>query len=654
MRRRQSNLIQVVSRSAIALIMAFVALAPVSSVLAIGSFPEPISISATGEFGDKDTNAKPQISDDGRYVAFMSNSNNLGGQLSNTMAIYVRDRVTQTNTLVTVDSSEQQLSGLGEEYSFSGDGQHVIFAANGTIYVRNTVLGTTKTVGSGGVGLGISYNGSIAASSSSVFPGSVQVHDIPNNTTQLLPESGRFPMVSGDGNRIVFENASLQVVMYDRSSGTTSVVSEGLPSGTAIETEGVSYDGRYVAFRKVDSNSGNWNVYRRDMNNGGPTKIDTSNIAASDTSAMDAAISADGTTVAFNYYGYNLGYDSQIATHNFVSGVTRIASKNAAGELGNGAMYPNESVSLSGSGTLVAFATNSGNFGLPIASQGEFGPNYYYQTFVTNTADDTTPPALGTPTWTANPVTVGNNTRFSVPATDTTSGVVAGEYFIGTDPGAGNATALTWDGTDLSSTDFGANLQPGVYNIGIRAKDTANNWSSTATSYLVVYSPAGPSYIVGQQSLEPTTADILPWLADKTKATFGFNVAFTVNGTVDPTSEFSFNYIEKGSCGKNSAPACRTFVLNATSFDWFATSGTNSSKGDFQGIATLDVSGTTSSVIYRVESVDGDLLTPTAPDSFVLKLYPQSSDPQTATPLYQVSADFTPGSGNANGGVRIK
>ncbi len=269
---------------------------------------------------------------------------------------------------------------------------------------------------------------------------------------------------------------------------------------------------------------------------------------------------------------------------------------------------------------------------------------------------DKTAPIVGAPAWTANPVTLGNDTSFVVTANDNLSGVEAGEYFIGTDPGVGSATVLSWDGTYLSSGQFGANLQPGVYNVGIRAQDAAGNWSSTTTVYLVVFNPSGPGYIVGQQNMTPTSSDTLPWISSSTKdfATFGFNVKFNPNGTVDPTSSFSFNYDEKGNCGTANTPACHTFDLEATSFDWLGIGGTSDSQGTFQGTATLTINGSPQTVLFRVEAVDGNQLTPTESDSFALKIYTQGSDPQTATPLYQVSADFTPHTGNANGGVQVK
>lgn len=263
---------------------------------------------------------------------------------------------------------------------------------------------------------------------------------------------------------------------------------------------------------------------------------------------------------------------------------------------------------------------------------------------------DKTAPVLGTFAWTANPMQVGAGTTLSVPASDEASGVAGGEYFLNTDPGPGNGIALSWNGTDLTSAAFGTGLQPGVHLIGARARDAVGNWSPAVTTYLVVFDPAGPHYVVGQRNLRPGGNDVLPWISSAPSdfATFAFNMNLTSTGAVAPSSEFEFRYVERGSCHNS----CRSFVLTADNFQWLAIS--DGYRGTFQGNAVLDVNGASTNVVFHVRASDGDRLTPKAPDTFELTVYPQSSNPADSAPLYRVSADFTPGTGNANGGVRIK
>jgi protocatechuate 3,4-dioxygenase beta subunit len=115
---------------------------------------------------------------------------------------------------------------------------------------------------------------------------------------------------------------------------------------------------------------------------------------------------------------------------------------------------------------------------------------------------DTTPPVLGVPDWGEAPVIQqGHNAAVGVDVSDSLSGVAAGEYFIGTDPGAGHGTplSLVLEGTHLGAS-FGADLAPGTYAVGLRARDQAGNWSAaTSAGDLVVQAPAPQTF-----TLSPT------------------------------------------------------------------------------------------------------------------------------------------------------
>lgn len=105
---------------------------------------------------------------------------------------------------------------------------------------------------------------------------------------------------------------------------------------------------------------------------------------------------------------------------------------------------------------------------------------------------DTTPPTLGTPSWSSNPVVVGSSTALTVPVTDNTSGVNTGEYYVGsTDPGQGNGTPMTYDAANGTLTaTVGSNLSLGTYTFNVRAEDNAGNWSNVQSSVLTVGSAA--------------------------------------------------------------------------------------------------------------------------------------------------------------------
>jgi WD40-like Beta Propeller Repeat len=72
----------------------------------------------------------PSISADGRYVAFDSEATNLvKGDTNNTADVFVRDRLTGTTERVSVASDGAQANAGGTEPGISGDGRFVAFVS---------------------------------------------------------------------------------------------------------------------------------------------------------------------------------------------------------------------------------------------------------------------------------------------------------------------------------------------------------------------------------------------------------------------------------------------------------------------------------------------------------------------------------------------
>jgi protocatechuate 3,4-dioxygenase beta subunit len=277
---------------------------------------------------------------------------------------------------------------------------------------------------------------------------------------------------------------------------------------------------------------------------------------------------------------------------------------------------------------------------------------------VTGINIDSEPPVLGAPVWTTNPKPVGTSTvpastTLSVPANDTLSGVTSGEYFIGTDPGAGHGVPMHYADGSLTAV-LGANLPVGVYDIGVRAQDAAGNWTVTVATILVVHDPMGPG-VTGKnkKDLIPSLAagDTLPGLTaagQSDAADYGFTVAYR-NGAIDARSDFHFSYATGTRCNTPNPTNCHQLTIDALTFDWLVVDEANTSRGRFQGTARLAVDGIVTTSPFSVEVIDGDRLTPTRPDQFRLRIYPVGSNPATASVLYQATG--TMDKGNA---VRIR
>jgi hypothetical protein len=73
----------------------------------------------------------------------------------------------------------------------------------------------------------------------------------------------------------------------------------------------------------------------------------------------------------------------------------------------------------------------------------------------------------------------------SATATDALSGVWNGEFYLDTDPGQGNGTAMTLSGSTISGT-IGTNVASGMHTIFIRSRDRAGNWSTTVSRTIFV------------------------------------------------------------------------------------------------------------------------------------------------------------------------
>ncbi len=87
----------------------------------------------------------------------------------------------------------------------------------------------------------------------------------------------------------------------------------------------------------------------------------------------------------------------------------------------------------------------------------------------------------------------GEPVAITVSASDALSGVAAGEWFVGEDPGVGHGTAAARrDDGSLTATVSG-DLPMGIHTVGVRAIDAAGNWSDTVTAELVVYQPDIPA-----------------------------------------------------------------------------------------------------------------------------------------------------------------
>lgn len=266
---------------------------------------------------------------------------------------------------------------------------------------------------------------------------------------------------------------------------------------------------------------------------------------------------------------------------------------------------------------------------------------------------DQTPPALGMPSWTNNPMTTTQVATVDVPVSDNLSGVSHGEYFLGANnPSQGNGTPLTYDShSGLLSASF-SGLTPGIYQVNFRAADNAGNWSLLTTDYLVVYSTTQSSANGHSNKMLPVYgSDLLPGLSQAGQ-TDTASVALSVrynNGQLDSSSKVMFSYETGSNCNNPSkATNCHSTTLSSTGLNWMIINGDNNSVATIQGSATLTIDGTTTTSPFRVIVLDGRLLDPSVGDNVEIQIFAPGADPNTAQPLYIVNEPV------GNGNVIVK
>ena len=107
-------------------------------------------------------------------------------------------------------------------------------------------------------------------------------------------------------------------------------------------------------------------------------------------------------------------------------------------------------------------------------------------TLVVDRAGPTTASATASPSPTQGARTV----TITATGTDALSSVVAGELFVGTDPGVGNGTAMAVSGSGtVTGTLNTAVLPEGTVTAKVRTKDAAGNWGATTNVTVSVTAP---------------------------------------------------------------------------------------------------------------------------------------------------------------------
>ena len=393
------------------------------------------SDNATAGNGNSDY---PTISGDGMRVAFRSESTNLSNlDHDNDPDIYVRDfGQSPATSLVSVNSSGT-LKGNGYSYNprMSENGNRVVFESRSNnidpldtdsisdIYVRDLVQSVTylASVNSAGMvkGNNTSTSASISADGTRVAflsyannlvaldndsAADIYVRELDDSPTTILVSvngagtqkgngSSESPIISANGNRVVFESNASNFSPLDPDSGTDIYVRtlDGEPATTLVNVnasgtyknnsdgwyfpsrKSVSADGTRIAFMilgsldPLDQDQG-WDIYVRDIGVNSTTflaSVNSTGTLKGNGSSQYPVLSGDGMRVAFTSYSTNLdpsdlNVDSDIYIRELDADPrTILASRNPqTSETSN---RESSSLSISDNGEYVAFESLGSN-----------------------------------------------------------------------------------------------------------------------------------------------------------------------------------------------------------------------------------------------------------------------------------------------------
>ena len=310
----------------------------------------------------------PQVSADGRFVAFTSEASTLvPGDTNGTRDVFVRDLAAGTVERVSVDGDERQLTGHSDVQAVGADGRYVLFhtmelvrTADGNrldqwSYLRDRVAGTTRQV-------------------RARMPDGARV---PVGST--LSGNGRFTLLATRSALVrADDNDATDLYRLDLTTGALRLVSTGIPSRAYRETRwpSISHSGRFVAFEftaplvRRDRLRAR-DIYLRDMTKPRPHLVTLrSDGVQANRGSMAPAISAGGRYVVYSSYATNLvggdtNDDWDVFWHDRRTGTTERVSVDSRGRQGDrqsqGPGFFSESASVSRDGRFVVFGSLAGN-----------------------------------------------------------------------------------------------------------------------------------------------------------------------------------------------------------------------------------------------------------------------------------------------------
>jgi hypothetical protein len=346
---------------------------------------------SAGGAGTDATANDGSISDDGRYVAFATEADNLGGPADTSFEnVYVYDIERKRVRLVSRrsksaggagadnDSSDPSISGNGRFVAFESEASNLSAATNtpsgnDNVYVydlkrKRIQLVSRQSRAAGGAG-------------------GDQESDTSGNGGGAISKSGRFVVFSSQADNLGGPAEDVEnVYVYDRKLKKLRLVSRrsksaGGAGGDSDSSGGViSRNGRFAAFATDSDNLGGpidalySNVYVYDLKRKRIRLVSRQSTSAGgaggDGGSFDPSISTRGDFISFDSEADNLGGPIQNVVNVYVYDVdrrrVRLVSRQSKPAGNAGGDGDSQDGAISGSGRFVVFESESDNLGGPL------------------------------------------------------------------------------------------------------------------------------------------------------------------------------------------------------------------------------------------------------------------------------------------------
>lgn len=329
---------------------------------------ERVNVSGTGAQADSNATLS-DLSADGRYVVFSSDASTLvPGDTNAHTDIFLRDRVTNTTTLLSVSKTGIQSNRESNFPKISANGRYVTFVSGATNLVPGPQAGFANQV----------Y----------LLDRETGALDRISETPDGKPSDGSNLelSISADGRYVTFttyagnlipgvldENTWFtDVVLYDRTTQKLSLVSaamDGTPAGNS-DNASISDSGRYVAFSSLshdlvpDDTNNVGDIFVRDLAAGTTVRASLSDDDFEiPIESSDGQVSDDGRYVTFWSNDWHLvrgdtNFDTDVFVRDLQAGTTRLVSTSSDGVQGkSGSKQPK----LTSDGRYVVFTSFATN-----------------------------------------------------------------------------------------------------------------------------------------------------------------------------------------------------------------------------------------------------------------------------------------------------